>query len=429
METSIEEELFEILVEDPDASGGLGEKEQAAEPGNFLRHAGALSLSKMADGLIDPKLVLSWLVTHLGAGAGIAGLLVPVREAGALLPQLFTAARIHAMARRKWAWAAGAAGQGIAAGGIALAGLTLEGAAAGWVIVALLGLLALSRSVCSVAFKDVLGKTVGKTRRGTVTGAASSVSAAAVLVFAGVLIAGWGDRYAIVIGAVALAAGFWLLAGAIFATLTEIASDTEPPKNTLGEALGQLSLLRDRPQLVRFITARSLLVGTALAPPYLVVLAQEAGESGLSNLGVLVLASSGASLLSSFVWGRMADRSSRRVLMLAGVASALALLAALAARALGLAGTVWAVPVVLFGLMIAYHGVRNGRSTYLVDMAPEDERAAYTAVSNTVVGVVLLVAGGLSAAVASVGVGWVIALYAALSVVGAVVAYGLKEVE
>lgn len=73
------------------------------QPQNFLRHAGALGLSKAADGLSDPKLVLSWLMTHLGVPAALIGLLVPIREAGSLLPQLFTAARIRAMARRKWA--------------------------------------------------------------------------------------------------------------------------------------------------------------------------------------------------------------------------------------------------------------------------------------------------------------------------------------
>lgn len=60
---------------------------------------------------------------------------------------------------------------------------------------------------------------------------------------------------------------------------------------------------------------------------------------------------------------------------------------------LGLATQIWAMPLVLFILMIAYHGVRQGRSTYLVDISPADQRAAYAAVSNTVIGVLLLVAG------------------------------------
>ena len=105
--TGAADELFEYLVEDPDRPGGLSEEAQAHEPGNFLRHVGSLSGSKIADGLIDPKLVLSWLLTTLGAGAFWTGLLVPVRESLALLPQLFTTPAITAQPVRKWFWAGG----------------------------------------------------------------------------------------------------------------------------------------------------------------------------------------------------------------------------------------------------------------------------------------------------------------------------------
>lgn len=37
------------------------------QPRNFLTHATSLSLTRIGDGLIDPKLVLAWLVQALGA--------------------------------------------------------------------------------------------------------------------------------------------------------------------------------------------------------------------------------------------------------------------------------------------------------------------------------------------------------------------------
>jgi hypothetical protein len=98
----IEEQLFEALIDDPETNGGLTDDQKRAEPRNFLRHIAALSGSKLDDGLVDAKLVLSWLLTHLGAGTGFIGLLVPIREAGSLLPQLFTAGAIGALPRRKW---------------------------------------------------------------------------------------------------------------------------------------------------------------------------------------------------------------------------------------------------------------------------------------------------------------------------------------
>ncbi|RVT84509.1 MFS transporter [Rhodobacteraceae bacterium CCMM004] len=422
---SFEETLFEALTEDTDDDGGLTPSAAEAEPGNFLRHAAALSMTKLADGLLDPKLVLSWLLTHLGAGSVFVGLLVPIREAGALLPQLLTAPRIRAMARRKWAWAAGSAVQGAACAAIVAAGLTLSGAAAGIAVCAALAVLALARSVCSVSYKDVLGKTVGKARRGSATGLASSVAAAGVVAFALLLLVGSAERYLLVVGALTLAAALWLVAGAIFATLRE-----EPtPGEVDGTAWGQLRLLREDPQLVRLIAARGLLTATALAPPYLVLLGAGAGGGALEQLGALVLASAAASFLSSYVWGRLADRSSRTVLSRSGSAGAAALAAALALDMAGLAGTAWAMPVVLFGLMIAYHGVRQGRSTYLVDMAPADLRTAYTAVSNTVIGLVLLGSGVFGALAALAGPGATLALFAAMCLGAVAVARGLDEVE
>ena len=420
---TIATQLFDWMTKDAEEGG----QERPVQAKNFLRHVAALSASKVADGLVDPKLVLSWLMTHLGAGSVLTGLLVPIRESGALLPQLFTAGAIRAMPRRKWAWVGGALGQALAAAGMLAAALTLEGRAAGLAIVALLTVLALSRSVCSASYKDILGRTVEKTYRGTATGTASSVAAAAVVVFALILLTGWGERVAVVQVAIGLAAVCWAAGALILAGLDEPASEAEEGLSAT-EALAQMRLLRERPQLARFVAVRCLLVGTALAPPYLVLLG--AGEgAALGALGALVLASALASLASSWVWGRMADRSSRQVLMRAGLAGAAALALAVAVWALGLAALPGVMPLVLFGLMIAYHGVRQGRSTHLVDMAGPDDRAAYTAVANTTVGLVLIGAGAAFAALSAVSVALVIAGFAVMSLAAAALAAGLDEVQ
>lgn len=395
------------------------------QPGSFLRHALALGLNKSADGLVDPKLVLSWLMTHLGAPAAMIGFLVPIREAGALLPQLFTAARIRAMARRKWAWAAAALGQGVGAAVIALAALTSTGTTAGLLILLGLALLAVSRSVASVAYKDVLGKTVAKGQRGTVTGLAGTWAAGVLFAFALALIWLAEARFAIVTGALIAAALAWALAGAAFAGLREEPGETDGGGNGAGAALANLRYLREDAGLARFILARGLLTATALAPPWLVVLAS--GTDALQGLGALVLASALAALVSSYVWGRLADRSSRRVLVLTGVSGAASMGLALVFTALGWAGTVWAMPLALFGLMVAHQGVRLGRSTYIVDMAPPERRAIYTAIANTVIGVILLASGVFGALAALGGAALTLALFALMALGGAWAAYGLKE--
>ena len=318
MQDDVAQRAFETLSGAEDEAQDLSAHAQEAEAPNALRHIASLTMTKVADGLIDPKLMLSWLLTALGAPAVYAGALVPIREAGALLPQIVMAGWVQAMARRKWAWVAGSAGQGIFAALIVGAALLLDGSAAGLAICAALAGLAVSRAACSVSYKDILGKT------------------------------------GVVIGAIALAAALWGGAALLFSTLDEAPSEG-------GKAApASFSILKEDANLRRFILVRGLLVATSLAPPYFVVLAGGEDQSALGQLGALVLASALASLLSSYVWGRLSDQSSRHVLMLTGIVGALAMVGAVVLALLGMATQIWAMPLVLFILMIAYHGVGRG---------------------------------------------------------------------
>ncbi|THH35768.1 MFS transporter [Aliishimia ponticola] len=401
-----------------------GSRADAEESRNGLRHTVSLTLSKVADSLIDPKLVLTWLVGALGAPSSVSGLLVPIREAGALLPQIFLAGRVERMRFRKWAWVAGAAGQGIFAALIAVFALTLEGLAAGIAICAALAGLAISRAACSVSFKDILGKTVEKTRRGAITGFAGSAASVAGLAFAGLLIAGVAQNKGFLIAAIALAACLWVAAALTFRGLEEDASDTQEDQSAI-----DLTPLREDSTLRRFIVVRSLLLPTALAPPYIVMLASQSGQEALSALGFMLLASSAASFVASYAWGRLADQSSRRVLRLSALLGAAAMMLAVTLSWLGVAGQVWAMPVSLFVLMIAYQGVRQGRSTYLVDMAPEDQRSTYAALANTVIGLGLLLVGVLGGLAAIAGPVTSLCVFAAICAAAVLMAQALPEVE
>ncbi|WP_139792284.1 MFS transporter [Henriciella litoralis] len=400
------------------------------QPRNFFTHIVSLAATKMADGLIDPKLVLSWLLTQLGSPALFIGLLVPVRESGALLPQLFTAASLRHLPLRKWAWTVGSIVQGIAAISIAIAALTLEGEAAGLAIILALGVLAIARSVCSVTYKDVLGKTVSKSRRGTATGTASSVSALFVIVFGALLATGFIGRMPIVLAGIFLAGALWVFAAALFSTLEEEPGATEGGANPLAAAFDNFKLLATDAQLRRFIATRGLLISTALAPPFMVTLgtSQQSGNAW-GGLGLLVVASATATLLSAYVWGRLADRSSRKVLIFSALAATIALVGTLILNEMGLLNESWSLPLMIFALMIAYQGVRLGRSTHLVDMATPETRAAYTALSNTIIGILLALGGAFSIMAELTGVPAVLATLAGMSALAILVAIGLSEVQ
>jgi hypothetical protein len=402
------------------------------QPGNFLKHILSLSATKIGDGLSDPKLVLPWLLLSLGAPAFLVGFLVPVREAGALLPQLVTAGWIRSLSQRKWAWTAGSAVQGIAVICMALAALTTDGSTAGWTVVGLLAVFAVARSVCSVSYKDVLGKTVSKSTRGTVTGSAGSVAAVAVLVFGGLLSVGILERsIAVVTSVLFIAGGLWLIAATVFTTLFEAPGANTGGRNALGVAVRQLSLLKTDRQLVRFIVTRALLTATAIAPPYLIALSGETGARQFGQLGAFVVASGLAAVVSSFIWGRLSDRSSRRVLIMAALIGAIALGAAglLGLVAGGIVKGTLVLPALHLILMIAHQGVRVGRSTHIVDMAEPDLRSAYTALSNTIIGLVLVI-GGVFGSVAQVaGESTVLLIFMLMAVAAAASARGLDEVQ
>lgn len=395
---------------------------------NATLHVAALSATKTADGLIDAKLVLSWLVSALGAPGIVVGLLVPVREAGALLPQLALAGRVEAMGRRKGVWVLGSALQGLAALGMAWAALTLTGAVAGWMILACLAALAVARSLCSVSQKDVMARTVEKGTRGRVTGVAGTVAASAVFVYALLLATGLLPReVSYVAGAIALAGALWALGAVLFWQVDEPATDA---KEAEADGLAELvAPLAKDPELRTYIATRALLISTALGPPFLVLLGNTEGLA-VGNLGLLLLAASLASILSSYLWGWLSDRSSRQTLRLAGALAAVSF-----AGAAGLGWVTqdtvpsWGIAALVFAAQLAYLGARMARKTHLTDMDTHGAKARYTALSNSVIGVLLL-AGGLFGWLAdAVGPDMVLALLAALSA-GAIVTGGqLHEVQ
>lgn len=394
---------------------------------SYRTHLASLTLTKTADGLIDPKLVLAWLLNAIGAPGFLVGMLVPVREAGALLPQLFLARVIQKREIRKYFWAGGAALQGLAALGMAIAAIALPGAVAGWVILVLLAVLAVARSACSASYKDVLSRTIEKGKRGKVSGSAGTLAAVAVLAFAVLLSTGLLPRDPQMIsGAIALAGCLWLLAAAVFAGLDE--PEDESASDADVSLSGLLYPLQEDSEFRNYIATRALLISTALAPPFLVMLGGR--DEGFGNLGLLVLASSIASIVSSYFWGALSDWSSRRTLLLAGAASGVTLAVAAINGFLDVNDeTGILIAAFVFVSQIAYQGARAGRKTHLTDMDSDGRKSVYTALSNTLIGT-MLVLGGLFGVIADLmGPESVLAMLAGLSLSAIFYAYRLSEVQ
>lgn len=402
------------------------------QPRNYLLHIISLTGTSIGDSLASPKLVLAWLLTNVGAPQFMLGLLVPIRESLSLLPQLFIAKWIREVPIRKWFWVFGSVAQGLCVASMAVAVTRLSGAAAGWAILGLLVVFSLSRGVCSVASKDVLGKTVAKTRRGSVSGYAASAAGAVVVAVGLVGFLPGADERGMMFYILLLtsAGGLWVVSAAAYSLLREHPGATEGGGNAIREAFEQFSVIRKDAELRNFIIVRTLLISTALVAPFYVSLMSSASGEAMAGLGALMIASGAASFVSAPIWGHLSDRSSRQVMSaaaaLAGITGvSTALVAWFGAATLG----VWWFPVAYFLLSVAHAGVRLGRKTHLVDIASADNRATYVAVSNTIIGIMLVIGGAFAGAAASFGPAGAIFILALVSLIGAVAALRLSEAQ
>lgn len=396
-------------------------------PGNAAKLVGALSATSAGDAVVDPKTVLAWLLTGVGVPLGFVAMLVPVREAGSLVPQVAIAPFVRRLAIRKWAWAVSALTQATMVVVVAIAATTLTGAPAGWVVLGAVAGFAIARSVASMVSKDVLGKTVPEGRRGSVSGVAAAVSGlAAVAIGSVIAVVGGADTPTSLLA--------WLLvggAGMFVAVAAAVATIAEPPgeRDTVADraTVGDMvSLLRSDAALRRFVVVRALLFVTALSPPFVVVMAAGGDRVGL---GPFVVASGMAALVAAPAWGRLADLSSRRVMAAAAGLGAVVVVAYLLVGFVsGGRAPAWVGVGAYFLLAVAHGGARIGRKVYVVDMAEGNRRTDYVAVSNTAIGLLLLVVGGLGAALSALGPEWSLGLLAAMGVAGALGVRALPEV-
>ncbi len=423
--------LYSLIANEEDARVCKDIPAEACQvvPRNFFLILAANVLTKLGDLLISPKTVLAWLMSAIGAPALVAWL-VPIRESGSMVPQMMIAAWVRRKPVRKWFWTLGSFGQAASIVVMAACVWFLEGYTAGGGIIGALILFSLSRGFCSVAMKDVQGKCVPKTRRGRLSGLATTIGGTATVILTALLFWERGDPtlafYSLLL---LLAAALWVIAGFLFAGVKEHEGETGGGGNAITKAFKSLSLLRDDVPFRNFVITRALLLCSALASPYFVVLAQKASDTALM-LGVFLLASSLASSLSASFWGWMADSSSRRVMIRgAAMASAVCLAVGLTAMFAG-AGLAngWFYPLGFFVLSIAHAGVRLGRKTYLVDMAGGNKRTDYTAVSNTVIGFLLLATGGFTALISLISDAAVILVLGLMGLAGTFSALRLKEV-
>lgn len=433
-----------LVRSNPETRAALPPESRRNVARNGVRLVLAGALQSSGDQTAKASTVLPWLFAALGVPSALVGLLVPIRESGSMLPQALITPLVLRVRYRKWVFVTGALVQAASVAVMALTAALGGGLTAGVVLLAALAVFAVGRSLCSISSKDVQGKTIPKGQRGQLTGAATMASGiVAITLGLGIRLLGDGDVSAeqlawILAGGAAL----WVGAAAVYAGIREpaVEAGTEPAAPATGVEpkrrnwfTGMLLLLRDDRPFRGFVLVRSLLLVSALSPPFFVTLSVQSGTGALSGLGGFVIASGVATVIGGRIFGRVADRSSKWLMSVgAGLASAVIVITVVVASlpgftASGLLGSLLFVGA-YFIVTLTHTGVRVGRKTYIVDMAEGDRRTLYTAVSNSAMGVILLIVGGVSALLALVHVFWALLFLAAMGFAGVFAGARLPDV-
>lgn len=402
-------------------------------PRNYVLNVLNGTSTKLAEQIAGPNLVLPWLLAALGAPVFLAGLLMPLKQTGSLLPQLAVSGAIRGATRRKWFWVGAGTFQAlmlvIMAAAVVLVASPLY---AGIVIVLALALFSVASGIGSVAFQDVVGKTIDKGLRGSMLSYRATFGGMLAVAFGLALKIGLGhtEHVSAYVALLVLGAGLWALAAILFAAISEPPGATSGGRNPLAEARTGFELLRRYRGYRRYLLARAALVSIEIGAPFYVVAAHEQSQGASSLLGLLVISVALARVLSSPFWGRFSDASARRVMALAGVVGALPALLSVALIMLPTGPySTYGFGVVFFVLGLAEAGVRLGRKTYLIDAAPEDERPTFVAFGNSAIGVVTLLTGALGALAQWGGLVALLALLAATAVAGCGLSLTMPEAD
>ncbi|MBE9471424.1 MAG: MFS transporter [Chloroflexi bacterium] len=395
---------------------------------------------RFAETLIDPPLILTWFVSQLTSSNLLIGLVAPMGNAGWFLPQIFVSTRIQRMERKMPSYTLAAVIRTIA---------WVLLAAAVWLVddprlllvgfFALYAIARLSAGLAGLTFFDVVAKTIPARRRGSFFAWRQLLGG--LLGLGG----GWIVKTILYHPALSFPRGhavlFLVYCAVMVLALAAFALIREPPGPvvaepvTLREQLWRAGRLWRTDQVYRrYIAARLSLAMANIALPFYGIYAKNVLGAPEGMVGIYVVARVGALLLSNLLWGRLSDRRGNRLVMrLVSLGSGLAALSALAL--VGMMGLLrpqgaWlpylALPLFFLDGAMLPAQILSG-SNFLLELVPGAERPLYLGLSNTLMGVVVLISGLGGLVVDFFGFAGLFAVSLGLCLAGYVFASGLPE--
>lgn len=398
---------FQELAELAESRNEVGSPSRDCAPLHLQRNL-ALGIANgalytLAETLIDPALVLTWFLSRLSASNVLIGLVVPLRDAGWFIPQLFAARYQSRLKYKLPTYSAVAFTRSLAWMAMAVILLTQHDPAvliAGFFIPYTLNSFA--AGLAGLPFMDIVAKTVPARRLGTFFGTrlflGGALGIAGSLVVRLALSEQLGQAFPTNIGQLmAIAAVFAVLGLLAFMFVVEPTGQAENEAINLAAHLGRAASLPRKDRNFRlFLAARAMLMLAQIGTPFFAVYASRELGAGAEMVSVYLASYTAAFLLSNVAWSRLSDRRGNRLVIQLGASLGLgmALLTWLAGplgRTLVLGPHASWLFAIVFALSGAFQsGNSVGGMSLLLELAPPQDRALYVGLTNTVLGLALL---------------------------------------
>ena len=360
----------------------------------FWKITGAGASFQAGSSAVDSATIVASLVNHLTGSAYAVGAASAVLRLGWLLPQLLVGFLAQRAERRMPFYVVGAFGRAGCLALIALLFSTVSEPAGGWVaggFLALWALYAFVSGIVAVPYNDIVGRSIRSGARSRmlawrfVGGGVLALGVAAIshrLLATETLL----TAYALIF---ALASLFMFISSFSFVSAGE--PPTPPKKDTIAPDFGQffkdgLGVLQSDARFRLFLYTQWLGGATLMVLPFYVVAATSLGLD-VKEVGILLGAQTGGSLVSNALWGRIGDRFGKLSLLQA--VGGLRLVPPLGALAIFAVARDFAPPTTLVAFAILFifigaliNGMTIGYLGYLMEISPNERRPAYSAYFN-----------------------------------------------
>ncbi len=365
---------------------------------NFILHVTNGVLIALSETMTDISLITTALVSQLTTSSVLIGLLAPMRDTGWFLPQLFISNLVERVPRKIVFYQVATVFR--VAGWMALVACLLlieDRATLLWAFFGCTAVIALSGGMGGISYLTVTAKVIPSGQRGLLFGLREFIGGGLSIFIGGLSafilsgnIGGLHLSFPKNFGVLFAVSTVFFTAGCIAFSLLAEAPDAVPARRTsLTEQLARAAhAIKTDGLFRRFIFTRIALLFARTGMPFITVFAKRSMAISDAFIGTMVSITLGSALFAGLVWGRLNDRrGSRPVLItscLLGVAQCGLGVALLPTHSVALL----VAALVLGGVSGA--GFNVSLVPLLLDVVPADQRPLYIGLSNTLLGVVML---------------------------------------